>query len=179
MRLSEAASLVHGVSQSKRNRKRRKGLTNPTLHPPASERRSEWKAIRFTNQSANEERISTQYIHPVGFQDLSAFAFRVLSSSCSYQSVGVVAYIAETDQARAHPTRNDAYHARTHTLNRLIQTHTYLLHSGMEQEDPEQGPVAAYAGDGLRRAFGHLSLRAQVGALMEEMLATVEVRVVF
>lgn len=46
----------------------------------------------------------------------------------------------------------------------------------MEQDPGQEGAVAAYAGDGLRWAFGHLSLRAQVGAVMEEMLATVEVR---
>ncbi len=36
--------------------------------------------------------------------------------------------------------------------------------------------LAAFAGDGLRWAFRQLSLRAQVAGVMEEMLATVEVR---
>lgn len=40
---------------------------------------------------------------------------------------------------------------------------------------PEEGALAAFAGDGLRWAFGQLSLRAQVAGVMEEMLATVEV----
>lgn len=49
--------------------------------------------------------------------------------------------------------------------------------AGAEAEAEEDGAVAAFGETGLRWAFQQLQTRAQVAAVMEEMLATVEVSV--